>query len=191
MREPSGRVLAFLILSSVLLAADCATITRRSKQRIPVTSHPVGATVIVNGVQQGVTPLVLRLPRKEKGQVIRIESPGYNPVEIRPKRKMSGGPMAGNFALGLMPGAVLAMGYGMEHDEDENVDMMSMLIWMLSAAAFGGLFTAVDSGGKGYELEPRELTVTLTKAEGPPRVETIVIEAGDFQAIKWIRVRRD
>jgi hypothetical protein len=191
MREPSGRVLAFLILSSVLLAADCATITRRSKQRIPVTSHPVGATVMVNGVQQGVTPLVLRLPRKEKGQVIRIESPGYKPVEIRPKRKMSGGPMAGNFALGLMPGAVLAMGYGMEHDEDENADMMSMLIWMLSAAAFGGLFTAVDSGGKGYELEPRELTVTLTKAEGPPRVETIVIEAGDFQAIKWIRVRRD
>jgi hypothetical protein len=191
MREPSGRVLAFLILSSVLLAADCATITRRSKQRIPVTSHPVGATVIVNGVQQGVTPLVLRLPRKEKGQVIRIESPGYNPVEIRPKRKMSGGPMAGNFALGLMPGAVLAMGYGMEHDEDENVDMMSMLIWMLSAAAFGGLFTAVDSGGKGYELEPRELTVTLTKAEGPPRVETILIEAGDIQTIKWIRVRRD
>jgi hypothetical protein len=191
MREPSGRVLAFLILSSVLLAADCATITRRSKQRIPVTSHPVGATVIVNGVQQGVTPLVLRLPRKEKGQVIRIESPGYNPVEIRPKRKMSGGPMAGNFALGLMPGAVLAMGYGMEHDEDENVDMMSMLIWMLSAAAFGGLFTAVDSGGKGYELEPRELTVTLTKAEGSPRVETILIEADDFQAIKWIRVRRD
>lgn len=191
MREPSGRVLAFLILSSVLLAADCATITRRSKQRIPVTSHPVGATVMVNGVQQGVTPLVLRLPRKEKGQVIRIESPGYNPVEIRPKRKMSGGPMAGNFALGLMPGAVLAMGYGMEHDEDENVDMMSMLIWMLSAAAFGGLFTAVDSGGKGYELEPRELTVTLTKAEGSPRVETILIEADDFQAIKWIRVRRD
>lgn len=191
MREPSGRVLAFLILSSVLLAADCATITRRSKQRIPVTSHPVGATVMVNGVQQGVTPLVLRLPRKEKGQVIRIESPGYNPVEIRPKRKMSGGPMAGNFALGLMPGAVLAMGYGMEHDEDENADMMSMLIWMLSAAAFGGLFTAVDSGGKGYELEPRELTVTLTKAEGSPRVETILIEADDFQAIKWIRVRRD
>ena len=78
---------SLLILFSILLAPDCATITRRSKQRIPVTSDPMGATVIVNGVQQGVTPLEIRLARKEKGQVIRIESPGYNPIEIRRKER--------------------------------------------------------------------------------------------------------
>jgi len=33
--------------------------------------------------------------------------------------------------------------------------------------------------------------VTLTKADGPPRVETILVNAEDFQNIKWIRVHRN
>ncbi len=100
----ANRFIIFLTLTSVLLAPNCATLTRRRTQRIPVTSSPVGATVIVNGQQQGVTPLEIQMVRKKKGQVIRIESPGYNPVEIRPQRKMSVGPIIGNVLLGLIPG---------------------------------------------------------------------------------------
>jgi hypothetical protein len=66
-----------LILMSVVLAPNCATIIQRSSQRIPVTSSPVGAAVTVDGQKQGVTPLDIYLSRQEKGQVIRIESPGY------------------------------------------------------------------------------------------------------------------
>ena len=182
--------LLILTLTSLLLSPGCATLTRKKTQRVPVTSAPVGATVIVNGIEQGVTPLELRLGRKTKGQVIRIESPGYAPLEIRPIGKMSGGPILRNFLLALIPGAVPAFWWGYTQ-EDEEITGTGWLIWGLSTAAIGGIFTAIDSGGAGYELEPKELTVTLTKADGTPRVDTIVIEAEDFENIKWIRVHRD
>ena len=182
---------SLLILFSLLLAPDCATITRRSKQRIPVTSDPMGATVIVNGVPQGVTPLEIRLARKEKAQVIRIESPGYNPIEIRPKRKMSGGPIAGNVLIGLIPGAVPAIFYNLKHDDEEGDGTRTMLIWVLAAAACGAALTAIDSGGSGYELNPRDLTVTLSKADATLRVDTMVLDPDDFRNVKWIRVHRD
>ena len=184
-------VSSFLILSSILLTPDCATITRRSKQRIPVTSDLVGATVIVNGIQQGVTPLEIRLPRKKKGQVIRIESPGYNPIEIRLKRKMSAGPIAGNVLMGLIPGMVPAFAYNMEHDDELNAGKMTILIWVLTAAACGAAFTAIDSGGSGYELNPKDLTVMLSKAAGTLRVDTMFLNPDEFRNVKWNRVHRD
>jgi hypothetical protein len=182
----------FLILplTSLLLSPGCATLTRKKTQRFLVTSAPMGATVIVNGVEQGVTPLELRLGRKTKGQVIRIEYPGYDPLEIRPIGKMSGGPILRNFLLALIPGTVLAFWWAYT-EEDEEMTGTGYLIWGLSTAAIGGIFTAIDSVGAGYELEPKELTVTLTKAVGTPRVDTLVIEAEDFKNIKWIRVHRD
>jgi len=151
----------------------------------------VGATVIVNGVQQGVTPLEIRLARKEKGQVIRIESPGYNPLEIRPKRKMPAGPIAGNFLIGLIPGAVPAIAYNLEHDDEEGDGTRTMLIWVLAAAACGAALTAIDSGGSGYELNPKDLTVTLSKADGTLRVDTMFLNPDEFRNVKWIRVHRD
>lgn len=184
-------VSSFLILSSILLTPDRATITRRSKQRIPVTPDLVGATVIVNGIQQGVTPLEIRLARKKKGQVTRIESPGYNPIEIRLKRKMSAGPIAGNVLIGLIPGVVPAFAYNMEHDDELNAGTMTILIWVLTAAACGAVFTAIDSGGSGYELNPKDLTVMLSKAAGTLRVDTMFLNPDEFRNVKWIRVHRD
>ena len=43
--------------------------------------------------------------------------------------------------------------------------------------------------GKTYNLDSKELTVTLTKADGPPRVNTMLVD--DFQNVTWIRVHRD
>ncbi len=181
-------VLLLLPLMSVLLSPGCATLTRKRTQRIPVTSSPVGAAVIVNGQQQGVTPLEISLARKKKGQVIRIESLGYNSLEIRPQRKMSGGPIIGNFFLGLTPGLGVA---SLNRPESREEFLGWAGIWLLSAAAFGGLFTLIDSSGKGYMLNPEELTVTLKKSDGTPRVDTMLIDPDDFQNVKWIRVRRD
>jgi hypothetical protein len=186
-RKNTARLLV-LTLTSLLLYPGCATLTRKKSQRIPVTSSPVGAAVIVNGVQRGVTPLEIRLTRKEKSQVIRIESPGYNPVEIRPKRKMSDVPKIGNFCLGLLLGLVPAVGVGLSQEAEHwNGDMVMVLIG--SGAALFGIFTLIDSGGAGYELEPKELTVTLTKADGTIRVDKMLVDADAFRNIKWIRVR--
>jgi hypothetical protein len=193
MKRASVLALSSLVLFTIGFDSNCATITRKSTQRIPITSAPLGATVSVNGVAQGVTPLEVRLKRKVKDQVIRTESPGYNPVEIRPRRKLSGGPIAGNFLLGLIPGAILAGYIGAIEDyafDPGGGGGKTLLICVLGAAAFGGLFTAVDSAGDGYELEPRELTVTLEKTEGAPRVDMILLDTEDFRIIKWIRVHR-
>jgi hypothetical protein len=181
----------FVTLTSVAFSPGCATITRRRTQRIPVTSSPTGATVSVNGQQQGVTPLEISLARKAKGQVIRIESPGYDPVEIRPKWKMSGGPIIGNFLLGVPLAFVPALAWKLNNDESPHSVETLFFIWTLGTLALGGGFTLIDSGTKGFEFAPKELAVTLTKAEGPPRVKVLLIDVSDFQNIKWIRVRKD
>jgi hypothetical protein len=183
------------ILLSVFFASNCATITRRTTQRIPVTSAPKGATVSVNGSEKGVTPLEVKLVRKKKDQVIRIESPGYNPVEIRLQSKMSGGVYIGNFLLGLIPATAvtLAIAEGQMEAADDELDHVTGIygIWGGCILAFTGLFTLMDSAGDGYELTPKQLIVNLQKAEGPPRVDTILIDAEDFRNVTWIRVRRD
>ena len=79
--------LALLVLN-VFLFQSCATIGRGTYQKIPVTSNPSGAKVIVEEEEMGYTPLNLTLKRK-KGHIIRIERQGYNPVVINTTRATS------------------------------------------------------------------------------------------------------
>lgn len=156
-----------------------------TEQRIPVTSSPRGATVFVNGVRQGETPLGLFLARKHKGPVIRIEAPGYDPVEIRVGRKTTGLAVLGNILLGVIPAVVPAARHSLAHDGEG-----ALTIWFLWAAAFGAAFTVFDTAtGSINEFAPKEIVVTLKKSNGPPRVETILVAEEDFRDIKWIRIR--
>jgi hypothetical protein len=187
-------VLSIVIVSALALATTgCATIFRKSTQAIPVTSSPPRAVVSVNGKAVGTTPVWIRVSRRIKGQVIRIETPGYNPIEIRPRRTVVGGPVLGNFLVGLAVGFFPAAGYAFAHDEDRNYhESSAYLIWGGSMAVVGAILVAIDlGGGQGYSLMPKELNLTLTKADGPPRVDTVLIDAGRLRDIKWIRVRYD
>jgi hypothetical protein len=181
------RILLAVTMASLLLAPNCASLSRSRTQRIPVTSSPLGAAVSVNGRPQGVTPLSLRLGRNARNQVIRIESPGYDPIEIRLIRQPAGAPFFGNLLLGLMPAIVPASIYSLMHDGQG-----FLMTWTLGAAAFGMLFTAVDSGtGAINDFEPKDVSVRLTKADGTPRVVTKLVVVEDVRNVKWIRVRRD
>jgi hypothetical protein len=178
-------LLGSAILASVLLAAGCAGLINGSKQWVPVTSTPRGAAVFVNGVREGATPLELYLQRDHKAPVIRIESPGYDPVEIRVTKRASGLPLLGNIMFGLGPALFPAGRYYVAHDGEG-----ALGVWLLWAAAFGAVFTAIDTAsGSVNEFDPKEIVVTLKKADGPPKVETILLEERDFRNIKWIRVR--
>jgi len=44
---------------------------------------------------------------------------------------------------------------------------------------------------KGYEFRPMELFVTLTKVKGTLRVDTFLVDAEEFQNVKWIRIHRN
>jgi len=183
-----------LILACALFAQGCATLTRSGTQRIPVTSSPAGAEVFVNGACQGLTPLSIRLPRKEKGQIIRIESPGYNPVEIQARRTVSGEAIPGSVLLGFVPGIAPALLYlGTDHARMDPSDKPAILsVYLKSAAVLAMLFVSFDlGGGKGYSLTPGNLRVTLTKADGTPRVDTLIVDRAELQHVKWIRVRKD
>ena len=115
------QIILALLVTTVFLFQNCATFSRGTFQKIPVTSNPLGAKIIVDGEEMGYTPLNLKLKKnlklkRKKSHVIRIEKQGYNPLEIRITRKTSDsfaiyilGNITWGFAgafLGLIAGAV-------------------------------------------------------------------------------------
>jgi len=181
-------LLVLMTITSILLTPNCATLTRRRTQRIPVTSFPAGATVIVNGRQQGVTPLEISLDRKKKGQVVRIESPGYNPLDIKLARRFSAEPAVGNVVMGAITGYLVSLSIWMA--KDQSIDARALLVFL--SAGIGLAYIGVDGAtGTAYSLEPRDLVVTLKKTEGTSRVDTMLVDADDFANVKWIRIRKD
>ncbi len=152
-------------------------------QRIPVTSAPAGATIAVDGKPRGTTPVMVWLPRKGRSHVVRIECPGYDPVELRTEREFSGSYLLGNALLGAALSLPLSIAESISDRGDH---------FFLYAFGFGGLFTLIDfAQGTGHVLRPRELHVTLIKAAGEPRVRTIILDADEMRNIMWIRVRRE
>lgn len=182
------RLLLVLTLTSVLLSPDCTTIARGRKQRIPVTSVPPGATVIVDGVEQGATPLEIKLARKKKGSVIRIESPGYQPVEIQTKRRFPTPNVIINVFMGGMVGYEIAQLISVASDHDANAGHLLILC----VPAMIGSFLTVDTlSGSGYTIDPTDLYVTLSKDDGTSRVVTVIVDSDVLRNVKWIRVHRD
>lgn len=184
-------LLVLLALFNTIMATGCAMLTRGRAQKVPVTSSPIGAAVSVNGERQGLTPVEVVLARRLRDPVIRIESPGYNPVEIRIRRKVSTDSVLGDFLLGAIPGfGVGYLAWIMSEASDEGQTKVWATGWLIGTVIFGGIYTGIDAGsGRGFVLTPKELEVTLTKTVGVPRVDTIDIDPNDVRNIKWIRVR--
>jgi hypothetical protein len=183
-RNSAGPFL-ILTLTSIFLSPNCATLTRSRDQIIPVTSSPAGATIIVNGVRKGVTPTRILLTRKDKDQAIRIEYPGYYPFEIRVTRYYSGFHAVANVIMGGIAGLAVGMAWVLKNEY--TVPHVSILLGI----PIGGFLLIDLVNHAGYTLTPKDLTVTLTKADGISRVDTLLVDADDFRNIKWIRVRRD
>lgn len=90
---------------ALVSSTGCATIMQGSKQQVSVTSTPSGASVTVDGVENGTTPVVLSLKRKDN-HVVRIAAPGYQPYEVALSRSVSGW-VAGNIVFGGIIGLVV------------------------------------------------------------------------------------
>ena len=76
------------VLLSLLLISACATVINGNKQKVSIASSPPNATVIVDQVPQGNTPLVVNLKRKQT-HLVRIERVGYKPYETLLNRDTS------------------------------------------------------------------------------------------------------
>ena len=190
------QIIVALVVSTVFIFQNCATIIRGTSQRIPITSNPTGAKIIVDGEEMGYTPLNLKLKRKEN-HIIRIEKQGYNPLDIRIARKTSGSlaiSILGNTFLGfisLFPGFFIGGLLENWLAEPEEEPWTGMAIGAIAGAVLGwigGIYKDVTSGAI-YTLYPKELNVTLSKIEGKPQSNFIIIDAKQFQNIKWIRIK--
>jgi predicted small secreted protein len=195
-------ILPAVVVAAALLLQGCATVVRGTSQKIPVTSAPSGAKVLVNGKDAGTTPLILKLKRR-KPAVIRIESEGFDPYEIRIERKKPS-PLDpyGSFGNSLLalPGTLWLGGKFADKftkkDADDVGEAVGNALWgALAGYGLAALISATplvltDSlSGAAFSLAPTSLEVELTRAGEVPRVGSMELDAAKLQDIKWLRVR--
>ncbi|MBI3292358.1 MAG: PEGA domain-containing protein [Elusimicrobia bacterium] len=87
------------------MLAGCATIINQTTQAIGISSSPIGASVTVDGVPHGKTPVVAKLSRKNH-HFVRIELAGYQPYEAALTRHVSGW-VWGNIVFGGLIGLAI------------------------------------------------------------------------------------
>ena len=66
-----------LILASFMLVTGCAGIINGTEQEMTFKSDPEGATVLVDGLEKGKTPLVVKL-KKNEYKTITFRKAGYH-----------------------------------------------------------------------------------------------------------------
>ena len=88
-------ICAFL---SPLLIISCGSIVNGSKQSVGFSSSPDGATVSIDGMPRGRTPITIELERDED-HTVRITLPGYYPYSATLTHSVSGW-VWGNLLMG-------------------------------------------------------------------------------------------
>lgn len=78
-----------IALLALLSFSSCATILQGSPDRIPVNSMPSGASVYLNGVPVGTTPLMLSINHSDDANIM-IKKEGYEPVMIEKGKVVQG-----------------------------------------------------------------------------------------------------
>lgn len=100
-----GMVLLALLGGSCL--SSCGSIIHGRTQTIPVSTHPAGATVYVDGRVSGFTPTSVTIARN-RSHIITIAKEGYEDEVVRLQPRLSGA-VCGNVVEGAALG--IAAGY--------------------------------------------------------------------------------
>jgi len=90
MRVVSAVRLCPLGLLLLLVVPGCATLFSAGPDRVPITTNPQGATVFVDNMPVGQTPLLVALDRDHSSGVIRIELPGFAPIMMVRSKSING-----------------------------------------------------------------------------------------------------
>lgn len=67
----------FAVLLTATLLTGCATIFTGTKDRITFNSEPPGAMVYIDGIEQGVTPLTIKINRSINDKDVEFKLDGY------------------------------------------------------------------------------------------------------------------
>lgn len=101
--RPVGRTLVGMTLA--LGVAGCATIIKGSTQKLAVASTPSAATVSIDGVSKGSTPVTIDLKRGAE-YALRIDLAGYQPYEMKLTKGLNGW-VWGNIIFGGPLGVII------------------------------------------------------------------------------------
>jgi len=114
-------VLTILCIS----VGGCGTVLHGTKQDVGITSQPTGANVKVDGANVGITPVIAQMARN-RGHVVRVEMPGYQPADVIVTRKLDGWLLAGDIVLYVVPALVdwVTGGFYNLTPENVSVDLM-------------------------------------------------------------------
>lgn len=143
---------------AVLVMSGCATVIHGTRQDVGISSTPTGASVTIDNLQSGTTPVFAKLRRKEN-HVVRISLAGFQPIDLTLTSSVSGW-VWGNIAIGGLIGlAVDAISGGMYKLSPEE----------LSAALGTTSAKTVDSGADGINvvvvLKPEASWVKVAQLE--------------------------
>lgn len=94
-----------LCFLTIVLLSSCATIISGSRQTVKISSEPSYATVYINEIEVGKTPLEKSLKRNQEYNVI-IKLDGYQPYETLISKKFNAWYL-GNILLGGVIGLVI------------------------------------------------------------------------------------
>lgn len=94
-----------LLISSMLLLASCATIISGSRQTVEIFSEPTNATVSINEIEIGKTPIIENLKRNQDYRLV-LKLDGYKPYETVLEKKFNAW-YIGNIVFGGVIGLVV------------------------------------------------------------------------------------
>ncbi|MBL7973170.1 MAG: PEGA domain-containing protein [Prolixibacteraceae bacterium] len=103
MKSSSIRFVAVILVLSVF--TNCATIIHGSRQSVSISSNPSKAIVLIDNLEQGTTPLTVKLSRKDH-HTVQINLDGFMPYETKLTRKVDGW-LAGNIVFGGLIGLAI------------------------------------------------------------------------------------
>ncbi|MGQ7854012.1 PEGA domain-containing protein [Pedobacter sp. WC2501] len=79
------RIFNIAAVSATLLLSSCATVFTGTKQTVQINSNPPAATIEVDGVKAGVTPMAIPLKKGFTGQTISLKLDGYETKTFQPQ----------------------------------------------------------------------------------------------------------
>lgn len=86
----------------LLMGSGCATVVKGTTQKVPISSDPPSADVLVDGTLVGLTPTTLVLKRKND-HLVTVQKPGYQPKSVALVKDV-GGAVWGNILAGGLIG---------------------------------------------------------------------------------------
>lgn len=95
-----------LFTGSLLALSSCATIVSGSRQTISFKSTPSSATVYINEIEIGKTPIEKKLERKKKEYDVMIKLDGYKTFETKLTRSFNAW-YIGNIGFGGIIGLIV------------------------------------------------------------------------------------